>query len=340
MSNSVEEERISVIVPIYNGEKYIKRCIECLLEQTYPRLEIILINDGSLDKTENICQKYAEQYENITYLFQHNSGAAAARNRGMNYATGKYVAFIDCDDFITRDYFEQLWKLLLKTDTQVACCSYVKGNLVDLKRFYRYTQRGKKIILDQTAALESLFYRKEIMGYPYCKLIERDLVADLTFPLGIRLGEDFIFVYKLLKKCKCVSYIDAKMYFYYQCEESVTHSLKSSDMKVVWENITHMQIEMEKKNIEVVKAIQSKLFVLACDFLIRLGNGESDSAFADELKEYIKHNCREVFYNRECKKSNRILAGMCCINRRATIWICGVILHLFRITGIHMKKAV
>lgn len=334
------EELISVIVPIYNGEKYIARCIEGLLKQTYSKLEIILVNDGSTDETEVACQKYARKYSNIIYLFQSNAGAAAARNKGVDYANGKYISFVDCDDYISKDYFEQLWNLLVKTETQVACCSYMKGNQVDLKRFYRHKRRGKRKILDQTTALESLFYRKEIMGYPYCKLIERDLVTDLTFPLGIRLGEDFIFVYTLLQKCKSVSYIDAKMYFYYQRDESVTHSLKSIDMKVAWKNIVHMQIEMEKKNIEVGKAIQSKLFVLACDFLIRLGNGESDSAFADELKGYIKQNCREVFHNRECKKSNRILAGMCCINRRATIWICDVILHLFRITGIHMKKAV
>ncbi|OYP01274.1 hypothetical protein CG709_11290, partial [Lachnotalea glycerini] len=148
---------ISVIVPIYNVEKYIHRCLDSILRQTYKNLEIILIDDGSTDQSANICEEYKKKDERIQCIHKINGGLSEARNVGMRHATGIYMTFIDGDDYIALDYVEYLFSLLSKYAADIAVCNYQKvlenQNIID-------QEREKVIILLGDEGLENLLYQK------------------------------------------------------------------------------------------------------------------------------------------------------------------------------------
>ena len=122
------EDLISVVVPIYNVEKYLKTCIETIIKQTYKNIEIILVNDGSTDNSLQICNEFKEKEKRIKVINKKNGGLSDARNIGLKKAKGKYICFIDSDDFINEKYIEELHSLIIKNNAQIAICSFENVN--------------------------------------------------------------------------------------------------------------------------------------------------------------------------------------------------------------------
>lgn len=341
MNDLSEDKLVSIIIPAYNGEKYIERCIRSLKEQTYKKFEIILVNDGSTDRTEEICLKLKENDQQIYYYYQENAGAGAARNMGLYYASGKYIMFVDCDDYLYPTYVEELYLLIRETGAAIACCSYYKGNDNDIKKFLGQKKEGYDKILLKKEAIASLFYRKEIMGYPVCKLFNGEAVKGIFFRTDIRLGEDFQYIFDVLCRVDKVAYLDKELYFYFQNNNGITHTLRYEDMKNAWCMIKEkMESAIVKESNELKSAVSSKLLILGLDYLNRMIDMAPDVIFEEELKEYIEENCMKVFMDQKCKFSNRILAGLCNISVKGVVRICHFIMELNRRMGIRMKKAV
>ena len=118
------EDLVSIIIPVYNTEKYLSKCLESVINQTYKNLEIILINDGSTDKSKEICESFAKKDKRIQILNKENSGVSSARNHGMRLAKGQYIAFIDGDDYAEENYIEELLKNLKQTESDCVLCGY------------------------------------------------------------------------------------------------------------------------------------------------------------------------------------------------------------------------
>ena len=119
----MNKDLISIIVPVYNAEKYLAKCLESLISQTYKNIEIILIDDGSKDESEKICQTYCAKDARIIVKKQKNAGASSARNRGVDLAKGKYILFVDADDYVSDDYIEYLYRLIKSHHTDIGICS-------------------------------------------------------------------------------------------------------------------------------------------------------------------------------------------------------------------------
>lgn len=333
------EELISVIIPIYNGGQYIERCIKSIISQTYPNIEIIIVNDGSTDDTEYRCLSLKNKYENIAYYLQSNAGAGAARNTGMQKAGGKYVMFVDCDDLLHFSCIRKLYSLICEYEADIAACSYIKGTDRDIGSFLMQNPDAQPKLLAHKEALESFFYRKEIMGYPYCKLYLRDTIKNIMFNTRIRLGEDFCFVYDTLKVINKAVYINEDLYFYYQNEHGITHTLKFEDMTGIWNAIKNEMLpEMQEQELE--KPVISKLFILAVDFLMKMKKANSYKAFRYELETFVRQNAVRIYKDRNCKISNRMLALFCMINLNITINVGCTIKRIFNKCNIHLRKAV
>ena len=328
---------ISIIVPMHNAEKHVFNCINTIISQTYKYYEIIIVNDGSTDKTELLCLELAKMYSQIHYYYQENLGAGAARNRGMKLCQGDYLAFVDVDDYLHPTYLEELILLIKDFDVKISCCSYIKGVSEGTDAFFKNIPEGTNIRLDQEQALSSLFYRKEIMGYPWIKLIDINLVKDLEFPVSLRLGENFVFVYELLKKVEYIAYTSKQLYYYAQNLNGITHTLTPVDMKLIWEKISRdMLVEMvQAGRIPIVNAVTSKLFILAYDFLVRLRNNKCEKEFIQELINFIYNNRLNIVKDVNCKKSNRAMGFLSCINIRLVI-ITG---YVFTKLNLNLKKA-
>ncbi len=337
------EELVSIIVPIYNGERYISRAVDMLCKQTYTNIEIILINDGSTDLSDSLCKNYQESYNNVVYIYQENQGPGAARNRGMREAKGNYIAFVDCDDYVYPEYIELLYSLINKYDTDIAVCSYKKVNFINENNdpiVSRGTQSESRL-LQSEEALCSLFYRKEIMGYPYCKLFRKEVIENIRFFEDTRIAEDFYFIYQVLKRSRSIAYVDKELYLYVQNYSSITHTLQYEEMQYVWKMISgEMFLEMKKISPLITRAIRAKLLILALDYLIRMKRMEIDLTFKTDLCRYIKCNCKTVLMDRYCKKSNRLLALGCCVNINAVVLVCYIILKYMEKVKLQLRKAV
>ncbi len=330
---------ISIIIPVYNGEHYIENCIHSVLKQNYKDYEIVIIDDGSTDTTREKCMVLAELYSQLQYYFQNNSGAGAARNKGIEVCKGEYVAFVDVDDYIHPTYLEELYGLIVKYKVKMSCCSYIKGSSDDTEEFLKICSTRQIKLLNRNQALKSMFYRKEIMGYPYLKLISKELIGKKRFPVDMRLGEDFIFIYELLRETDQVAYISKPLYLYIQNQEGITHTLRLEDMKALWNQMIQIVLpEMSVESKEFEKAVISKLFILACDFLVRLKkNGEDD--FREELFLFMQNNRVCVAMDSENKRSIRLLGSMCCISVHLVVEVAYLYVVLYKKLHWNMKKA-
>lgn len=217
-------EKISVIVPVYNVEAYLERCVESILQQTYTHFELILINDGSTDSSGQICDHLASQYENIKVYHIENAGVSNARNMGIQLATGSWVTFIDSDDFVTQDYLATLASAVEGENIGfvIAPLHHIKNGIVtDLP-----PHSGKTELWSTEETMKELLMTTRTSFFPVAKLFKRDLLADEKFNTNYHLAEDALFLTELLLKtrCSCV-FIDKPVYYYDHREGSATTSV-------------------------------------------------------------------------------------------------------------------
>ena len=217
-------EKISVIVPVYNVETYLERCVESILQQTYAHFELILINDGSTDSSGMICENLASRHENIKVYHLENAGVSNARNTGIKLATGAWITFIDSDDFVTQDYLATLASAVegVKVGFVIAPLHHIKNGIVtDLP-----PHSGKTELWSTEETMKELLMTTRTSFFPVAKLFKRDLLADEKFNTNYHLAEDALFLTELLLKtrCSCV-FIDKPVYYYDHREGSATTSV-------------------------------------------------------------------------------------------------------------------
>lgn len=212
---------VSIIIPIYNLEKYIKHCLESVVNQTYKELEIICIDDGSTDGSAEIIKSMAESDPRIKYIYQENAGVSAARNKGLDTATGEYVMFVDGDDYLHYQTVEILSECLKETDADIVCTHF------DITSDLDKEQKQIKNFEYHKADFNELFTEKfgSVIGKSSCaKLIKSDFAKKEKFPIGISNGEDGFYVIMLLNRCPSVYVVNQQLYYYYTRENSAVTS--------------------------------------------------------------------------------------------------------------------
>lgn len=217
---------ISIIVPVYNVERYLERCIKSIQKQTFTNYELILINDGSLDKSGEICDCYAENDKRISVIHKENGGLSSARNAGIRVAKGAYLFFVDSDDVIHPNALE-----ILYSNMQNNCSDISTGNFCrfskDSQLNFSYNEKAKKgIELSGIEILEKLYDRDIAARYVSAcgKLIKRDLFDGILFPEG-RLFEDEFTTYLLYYKSRKITAVDMQLYYYFVNDNGITQNL-------------------------------------------------------------------------------------------------------------------
>lgn len=217
------EKKISVIVPAYNVEKYIRRCLDSLVNQTYPNLEVIVVNDGSTDRTGDIIEEFAERFPGKVFpYFQQNQGQAKARNFGMTKATGEYIGFVDSDDFARADMYELLYREAEEKGCDLVTCGYFGCN--DVTGVVKSYQTGYQGEFDQ-----SIYENPQILKvnspYPWNKLFTRELLerSGFQFPSGL-IFEDLCAIFPLFLDAKKVGRVHDRLYYYIKDRKGSTVS--------------------------------------------------------------------------------------------------------------------
>lgn len=217
-------QKISIIIPVYNVEKYIRKCVDSILSQTYKNLEIILVDDGSLDNCGKICDQYAKIDNRVVVIHKQNGGLSSARNAGLKQATGDYIMFVDSDDSLEKIACESLINITNKTDADIICfnCSnvYLNETIDNSKNSYCYSNTHKYYELSYAEAIIDNIYRKHIRYEAWSKIYKKYIFDTIKFKEGL-LAEDFNVFYKFLKIAKKIIYFDANLYLYLRRDDSI-----------------------------------------------------------------------------------------------------------------------
>lgn len=300
----MNEDKITVVVPIYNVEKYLKKCIESILNQTYDNLEILLIDDGSTDNCLKICNDFKKKDSRIKVIKKENGGLSDARNYGINAATGKYIFFIDSDDYVSCDIIEYLHKILIDNKADISTCLY--------QPFYEDDKEVKSItgnyyVYDTIKGLENLLYQKNCTTSAWGKLYKTKLFKDIRYPKG-KICEDLPTTYKLFSKAKKIVISDSKKYFYLQRANSIINSKfnikRAEAMKFASEETSYIL-----KNYPSLKnAAINREFMESVYIILSL---KDDKEFINERKDannIIKKYRKTVIFDKDASKKSKLYA--------------------------------
>ena len=216
----MRDVKVSIIVPVYKVEKFLDRCIRSLIEQTYPNLEIILVDDGSPDSCGAKCDNWSNKDKRVISLHKKNGGLSDARNYGVRYATGDYIMFVDSDDYVANNIVELLLSEIFKYDADIACCNYLKTT-EDFSEFDKSVD--EEYVLSGRDACLSMMNHFYFLTTAWASLIRSDIVAKYEFPVG-RNQEDEATTYKYYYASSKVVVTTAKLYGYYQNPNSIMNS--------------------------------------------------------------------------------------------------------------------
>lgn len=214
---------ISVIVPVYNVERYLDQCVESLIGQTYERLEIILVDDGSTDSSGEQCNAWANRDNRIRAVHQCNAGLAAARNTGLDLAKGEYIGFVDSDDYVLPDMFGTLLHNLQESDADLSIISYERENPDGST--YCNAFPDKKIVMTSQEAFAYVNQHGYFYVTAWDKLAKKELFDNLRYPLDAVYAEDSPVTYQLLDKADRIVYDSTPLYRYRMSENSQSHGI-------------------------------------------------------------------------------------------------------------------
>lgn len=235
---------ISVIVPVYNAEKYVSICIESILSQTYKDYELILVDDGSTDDSATVCKKYVS--EKVKYVYQENSGPDMARKKGVQESKGEYLMFVDADDYIETSTLEITLSKLIQYEVDLVCFVLMRYN--EKKEWPIETGiKADTLVSGLETIIESFFSWRQIPGGYPAKLFKRELLEDYDFIENAVIGEDISGVLYALQKCKRVLLIPEALYRYYWNMGSISHGMYTYRHEVSLNNYIRISNEFSKK---------------------------------------------------------------------------------------------
>lgn len=287
---------ISVIIPVYNSEKYLAECIDSILSQTYKNIEIILVNDGSKDNSLNICKQYQTKYHNIITIDKKNGGASSARNVGIDNANGDFIMFVDSDDYIAPNMLETLYGYYTQTSADVigSQLSKVTNQKVFLKTVKKISH-NKEFSPEQI--IKRLFVRT-IDCSPCTKLIKRTAIGNLRFIEGVT-EEDIVFLFQLYPQCNKIYYTTKSFYFYRENFESVTHNITMHSYDV-FKNMLYIEQQLPNTNFDLTKEFfvyKNKVALDVCYSIIRNKVRAQYSNIYQQCRQIVYPNKYRIIFN-------------------------------------------
>lgn len=246
-------ELVTIIVPIYNVEDYLEDCITSLIRQTYSNIEIILVDDGSTDRCPQICDEYLKKDRRIKVIHKKNGGLSDARNIGLESAKGRYVSFVDSDDWIELTMIQHLYETCIDFNAQIACCGrYITdGNSVVTSKF-----KGDRRAFSSKRAIEEAMLGSSIDVAAWDKLYHVDVFKDIRYPVGEN-NEDIATFYKIFNNAEIIAHCGTCEYYYRNRPGSITKlNYRKRDRQIIFKNLDNLETFINEKYPENIYAFE------------------------------------------------------------------------------------
>lgn len=278
---------ISIIVPVYNVEDFVGKCLESIIRQSYENLDIVVVDDGSTDGSGEICDEFAKKDKRIRVFHKKNGGLSDARNFGMKKSKGELIAFVDSDDWVKKDYISVMYEAMGETNAGVVVCGYNNVKPKDI------TMSGK----DATVKLLTKQENLDIVAWN--KLYRKSLFLDneIYFPVGKK-HEDTLTTYKVLSKARKVNYISQSLYEYVERKNSIMGEGKIEERLLVRERAVKEAVEYFKNNADLKQAAEISLLLAEYAFLDFAISGKIDKKYGEIAKKWIKKHKKEYVDNK------------------------------------------
>lgn len=266
---------ISIVVPIYNTEEYLRKCINSIINQTFKNIEVVLVNDGSTDSCGKICEEYAARDNRIKVIHKENAGVSAARNSGIEICTGEYIGFVDSDDWIEKDMFEILYDTVNRNNSDISICNIYDDKRIDIEPYEVYTYDKDNFCIE-------MFTGNSFEGYLCNKLFKAELFEFVRLDEEIGIIEDLLLIYNILKSRNTISatYITKGLYHYIERENS---ALNGKFSKVSFSRL---------KAFEYLYNDSLKTYPTLSEYIF--GRYIEENIY--EAMRYIRSNCDEKSY--------------------------------------------
>lgn len=296
---------ITVIVPVYNVEEYLRRCVDSVLAQTYQNLEIILVDDGATDNSGIMCDEYAAKDARVKVVHKENGGLSDARNAALDIAKGEYITLVDSDDYLANDYVEYLLNLLNENHADIAAC--------ELKKVYSEADELDECqenieILSGANALENLLYQRKVAPCAVCKLYKREIFAEIRYPKGMHY-EDLATIYKVLGECGRFVIGKKQKYYYYQRANSIMNDDFNEKKMHRIQVANELKTYVDAKYPELSRATSARCFLAGIQVFREIPkNGKYEKHISKAWEQIVKYR-GDVVGNKKAKTSMRVMAA-------------------------------
>lgn len=324
---------ISVIIPVYNVEKYLDRCINSVLKQSYKNLEIILIDDGSADNSGMMCDECAKSDNRIKVIHKTNAGVSSARNAGLDIAKGNYIGFVDPDDYISENMYEILLDEMKSGDFDIVECNY-----------YRVYEDGAQLKKENKDAVytgyKDIWYAA-LTDYLFCgmcnKLIKKSVIGDLRFNTDYKISEDMLFFFECAKNGKKLKFVNKPLYYYLQRENS---AIRKPFYKGAFDTLEVVEkFEADCNNERLMKVWNSYYLPNLISVSQRIIDTGSFTEKAPEIRSKIVKRKKEIFGFKPFEINGKV-RSISIINKLYVlfIWICPFIVYKLYPRYLHYRR--
>lgn len=307
--------KVSIIVPVYKTEKYLRQCIDSILAQTYTNLEVILVDDGSPDNCGTICDEYAVKDRRIRVIHKENGGLSDARNAGIDGATGEYLMFVDSDDYIAPEMIEVLFTALKENDADMSLCSFacVDENGIEISESITQSPIKREVVNGH----ELLKRMVEPFGWYYVlaviKLYKKDLFRNIRFPRG-KIHEDEFIAHHVIGLCKKIACVSEKYYKYVQNGVSITHNRNSlSELHVA-------EAHIDRASYVEKMGLYDPARVYYMRAAMRIGTNytedKNNETITQESRVALELFRKNAYIQKYCSNNERIRAKLICFSPR------------------------
>ena len=289
------KDLISIIVPVYNVEKYVEKCLISIINQTYKNIEIIIVNDGSVDNSKKICESLKKKDKRIKLYNIKNIGLSGARNYGIEKSKGKYISFIDSDDYIDNNMIETLYNNLIKEKADISCCSFYE---VFKDEIIKKNEEEKYYVMNKKQAIKKTFLDRGLDVYTWNKLYKKELFDNIKFPLGKKSQDRFV-MYEIFDNTNKIVYDSICLYYYVQRNNSAANNLKNvntDSIEASLNAISYLRKYRDIKPLAIKEYLQTRLRVYK---KIVYYNGKDDIKIRKDLIREFKNYSNIKYTNKE-----------------------------------------
>ncbi len=326
-----ELPKISIIVPVYNAEKYINRCLDSILGQNYENIELVMVDDGSTDGSSDICKHYCESDVRCRYFYQNNGGPDAARREGLIRSCGDYVVFVDADDYIKQDMVRTLYKVALEHNANVVCCEIERFS--DSGRIWDESRKVDALtVFESVPEKMSAFFESRVLQGSYCaKLIRREVLSGYRYTDNTVIGEDISAILHIAQQEQSIVMIPDAYYRYYWNMDSISHSAYTDRHKSSLKNYVDICSELAEKHYIDDRSVYGFFAEREMAVATAMSRGRTyDAEAVVMLRDHLKRIWRYVRKNKYTALYMKVCIGLYIISPRMFI---GLYRIVYLLTG-------